>query len=71
MTQWELFKRKLADCNDSASVAACVREMEINAKEYCTLHMPDLVQFYKSADLRQASIYGLEAFLRTEITGEK
>lgn len=66
MTNWEVFKRKLAECNDSASVAACVREMEINAKEYCTTHLPDLVQFYKAKDLQQASIYGLETYLRME-----
>ena len=69
MTQWGLFKQKIADCKSSEEVTTQIRTTEVMAMEYCSRHLPEMTEFYKdnNPEAKRASIYGLEYFLRSEV----
>lgn len=69
MKNWELFKSNIEKCESSDQCAALIRSIEILAMEWCSRHLPDMVECYRdnNPESKRASIYGLEAFLRSEV----
>lgn len=68
MTNWEKFKGKVAECNDSVAMTDLIRTTELEAMDFCSRHLPDMTEFYKdnNPEAQRASIYGLEYYMRSE-----